>query len=153
MRVNAKFIEVVSNIKMLFNIRRQYYPKSKTIIRISGVEFFKEQDRTTFKLFYSTMSDEITVSRAEERWDTYNNEKSSIISPCNYIWERFYIWFDGICNPCDVDYKSILSPGKLTKDNTIKSIWNSSKLRSLRESHVNGGRTSITPCDRGGIDW
>ena len=62
-----------------------------------------------------------------------------------------YVWFDGKVNPCDEDYKSYLSYGKLG-EKTIKEIWNNQKIKNLRESHSNKKRIDIVPCDRCGVN-
>ena len=71
-----------------------------------------------------------------------------------YLWERMYVWFDGTINPCDVDYKSELSTGKLDySENNIKDLWNSKLFQSLRKKHLNNERQSIKPCDRCGLSF
>jgi hypothetical protein len=152
MRKNAKFDEVLENVKKLYQIRSEYYSDCRTVIRISGVDFLAGQNTKLFTEFWGTLADEITISVAESRWDTYSNPTHPDISnSCQYPWERFYIWYDGTCNPCDVDYKSKLSPGIVSKDASIKSIWKSKKLQKLKQMHLNGERSSIVPCDRCGI--
>ena len=91
----------------------------------------------------------------ENRWDTYHNPKDIMAQgACNYLWERMYVWYDGTTNPCDADYKSYLSTGKLDyKLNTIKEIWNSKKYSELREKHLTKKRQSLNPCDRCGLDF
>ena len=56
---------------------------------------------------------------------------------------EMYVWFDGKTNPCDVDYKSQLSMGKLDYKNNIKKIWNSEFFNDLRKKHLNKERQSI----------
>ena len=70
---------------------------------------------------------------------------------CNYLWERMYVWYDGLCNPCDIDYKSKLSVGSI-KDESIKEIWNGQKFTELRNMHLNGKRNKVYPCDRCPVD-
>ena len=71
---------------------------------------------------------------AYPRWNTYINEKmDELTKPCEYWWERMYVWFDGKVNPCDADYKSYLSYGNV-KENTIKDIWNSNKLKIIENN-------------------
>ena len=124
----------------------------RTAIRISGVHCGPEQDNEKFSEFWGQWSDEITISEVEERWDTYNNPiHPDLTTPCDYIWERFYVWWDGVCTPCDVDYKSKLSPSSLDENNSIKDIWNSKKYKLLRLNHENGMRSGCFPCDRCGV--
>ena len=65
-----------------------------------------------------------------------------------------YVWFDGTTNPCDVDYKSELSMGKLDYSrNNIRDLWHSKNFKSFRDQHMNAKRQSIKPCDRCGLSF
>ena len=46
-----------------------------------------------------------------------------------------YIWFDGKVNPCDADYKSLLSFGNVNQ-NSIKEIWSNNSIAKLRQDHL-----------------
>ena len=152
-RYKAKFSKVLENVKMINNIRDKHYPDSKTVIRISGIDCLPEQKLENFYEFWGGLADEITKQPAEERWDTYSNSlHPELTKPCGYPWQRFYVWYDGTCNPCDVDYKSKLSPGKLSESMTIKSIWKSDKLKQLKKLHKDGKRSLVSPCDRCGVE-
>ena len=83
--------------------------------------------------------------------DTYSNElRPDINSPCMYLWERMYIWVDGICNPCDVDYKSYLETGNIN-EKSIKDVWHGETYNKLRNDHLSDKRSDWNPCDRCGI--
>ena len=58
-----------------------------------------------------------------------------------------YVWYDGICNPCDFDYKSKLKIGNV-KEKSIKEVWLGQEFDKLRQLHLDNQRNSITPCDR-----
>ena len=156
--INKKnnFNLVIENIKKFNLIRKQEYPHSKTKTRVSGVVFREDQNIEEITKFWKKYVDDVAFVRAQNRWDTYMNEKVPLKSHCNYLWERFYVWFDGTTNPCDVDYKSYLSGGKLDPDNVsveeIKRIWNSKKLNDIRNNHDTGNRNKVNPCDRCGIE-
>ena len=84
----------------------------------------------------------------ENRWDTYNNPKEIAgTCACGYLWERMYVWYDGLCNPCDADYKSKLSVGSI-QEKSIHEIWHGQKYTELRNMHSNGKRNMVFPCDR-----
>lgn len=153
LRKNSIFEKIVENVKNLYEIRKKEFPNSETEIRISGVDHNRNLDREKFKTFWEKISDNVSVSYAVERWDTYNNAKTeSINSPCSFLWDRMYVWFDGKCNPCDADYKSYLSYGNV-KNQSIKEVWNSNELQKIKEQHVNGKRNCLEPCDRCGIEF
>ena len=62
-----------------------------------------------------------------------------------------YVWFDGIANPCDVDYKSNLEVGNIN-DNTISEIWHGETYTKMREDHIAKERSKWNPCDRCGLE-
>ncbi len=154
LRVNANFEEVLKNIIKFKEIREKYYKNSKTTTRISGVLVDEDQDIKKITKFWEQYVDHVVFVKCQNRWDTYNNDLDNEISPCNYLWERMYIWFDGIANPCDVDYKSYLKLGKLDySKNSIKDLWHSEAYRDIRNKHLTNKRKNINPCDRCGLTF
>lgn len=151
-RVKGVFEEIVNNIKKFKEIKEKFYPNSRCETRISGVKVDKKQDPVKFKNFWQDYVDNVVMVEMENRWDTYHNPKE-IMAPgaCNYLWERMYIWYDGLCNPCDIDYKSELSAGTV-KEQTIREIWHSKKYNDLRKIHLSGKRNKVYPCDRCPVD-
>ena len=110
--------------------------------------FHPEQNQDDFFNFWNKKVDTVSFVKVQNRWDTYNNpinkEKNN---PCDFLWEKIYVWWDGTTNPCDEDYMSVLSPGNASTM-TIKELWNGEKLNSLRKLHLNNGRVTKNPCDR-----
>ena len=153
LRLNAKFEEILVNVDRLFKIRKDHYPNSVTEIRISGVDNDKNLDRKKFKDFWIKRSDHVTASFPIDRWNTYKNKKDIGISdPCENLWDRMYVWYDGKVNPCDADYKSYLSFGDVSSD-TITNVWKSNKIMDLRNQHIKNLRNKTVPCDRCGVTF
>lgn len=150
-RVRGKFDEVLENVIRFHEIRKNEFPNSKLQTRVSGVKFRPDQDRDGFVAFWSKIADHVGYVDIEARWDTYGNplhpERSH---PCEYLWERAYVWFDGICNPCDVDYKSELTVGNI-HSMSLHEMWHSEAYEKLRTDHLSGKRQNHNPCDRCGI--
>tara|TARA_B100001248_G_C27399780_1_gene469187 strand:+ start:13410 stop:14588 length:1179 start_codon:yes stop_codon:yes gene_type:complete len=147
-RVGGNFEKLLNNIKLLTSIRKKEYPNSKLEIRISGVYFHEEQNPAEFNKFWEDKVDTVSFVKVQNRWDTYNNQKNlEKNNPCDFLWEKIYVWWDGTTNPCDEDYKSLLSPGNI-KDQSIKDLWNNNKLNELRKLHKDNKRITKIPCDR-----
>jgi radical SAM protein with 4Fe4S-binding SPASM domain len=147
-RVLGNFEQVLNNIEKFKEIKEKFYPESRCATRVSGVKIRKSQNTEKFKEFWKKYVDHVGFVEMEERWDTYNNPISIIDkSPCTYLWERMYVWHDGTCNPCDVDYKSNLAVGSI-KSSTIQEIWNNEQFTKLRNMHKQGKRNKFNPCDR-----
>lgn len=150
-RVRGNFDKVLANTRRFREIRDKHYPDSKAEIRVSGVKFRDDQDEKGFYDFWSEICDTVVFVRAQKRWNTYENPPHpEHASPCDLLWNRLYIWFDGTCNTCDEDYKGLLSPGNV-RDSKIREIWRGEGYSRLREKNLAGERCSIIPCDRCGI--
>jgi organic radical activating enzyme len=149
-RVRSNWNKVLDNIKNFETIRREMFPDTPIHTRVSGVLVDNDQDVDRISRFWSQYVDSTAFSVVEERWDTYHNDIVNISKPCGYLWERMYVWHDGTCGVCDVDYKSKLSVGKFKPGtgSSIGKIWNSFKYRQLRVDHKLGNRSCYTPCDR-----
>ncbi len=147
-RVRGIFETVIENIQNFAKIRKECYPNSKCATRISGVRVDKELDMNEFKQFWEKYVDHVVIVEMENRWDTYHNPlEIGAESPCQYLWERMYVWFDGKCNPCDADYKSELELGNIQKS-SLKQVWNSQKFSDIRNKHLKNQRSMCYPCDR-----
>ena len=151
LRKGASFETVFNNIKSFWALRNSdEFINHKLRVSISGVKVIDSQNEEEFSKFWSSYCDDAYLNPAEERWDTYfNSVHPDITDSCIYPWERLYVWHDGTLNPCDVDYKSLLSPGNIKDFESIEHAWN--KLSSLREAHLNNQRCNFAPCDRCGV--
>jgi radical SAM protein with 4Fe4S-binding SPASM domain len=150
-RVRGNFDEVVQNVRRLREIRDKSYPNSKVEIRVSGVRFREDQNEAGFREFWSKICDTVVYVRAQLRWNTYENDlHPERDRPCDFLWNKLYVWHDGTCNPCDEDYKSYLSPGSV-KEHSIRDIWHGEQLSQMRQAHINGDRANYNPCDRCGV--
>mgnify|MGYP006075678515 CR=1 FL=1 len=153
LRLGSNFEKVVGNVDRLYEMRKNNFPKSITEIRISGVDNEKNLDRKKFREFWIKRSDHVVAQWALERWNTYLNDTiDHLIEPCEYLFDRMYVWFDGKVNPCDADYKSYLSYGDVN-ENSISEIWNGPKIKKLRSDHLNNKRNQIEPCNKCGVQF
>tara|TARA_B110000444_G_scaffold197155_1_gene187948 strand:+ start:27 stop:1154 length:1128 start_codon:yes stop_codon:yes gene_type:complete len=151
-RVRGDFERVLGNIRNFNKIKNEFYPNANVVTRASGVIISSQQDIDKLTEFWSNECDEVSFEKAEAMADTYNNDLISNSGACNFLWENMYVWFDGKCNPCDLDYKSKLAFGNV-KDNSIEEIWKSREIEELRKKHLNGERYKVNPCDRCGVDF
>ena len=152
LRKNSNFENIVKNVNTLFQTRKKF-KNPLTEIRVSGVDYYKSTDKNKFHDFWIKTSDEVTIGNALERWDTYNNKiHHDINDPCENLWDRMYVWFDGKVNPCDADYKSYLSYGNV-KEFSIKQLWNNKKIQTLRNQHLTNQRKEINPCNKCGVTF
>ena len=146
-RVNAKFEIIMKNLNLLKNIRKKNYKHSKLQIRISGVKINIEQNVEEMYRFYKDFADEIALVNYSPWESAYDNEINNIEDVCSELYRRMFVWQDGKVNPCDYDYKSLLSKWNANQ-HSIKSIWNSNYYNEIRNLHKTKNRKKIEPCNR-----
>ena len=74
-------------------------------------------------------------------------KKNKLKKPCTELWRRMYVWWDGVANPCEVDFKSSLSVGHISK-NDVSGLWTSSIYENLRKKHKEKLRFNLDPCNK-----
>ena len=146
-RVGGKFERLLRNVKRFKEIKAKHYPDSETITRISGVKINSLQDIDSLENMWSHYADIVTFTNYTPWESSYNNSINDIELPCTELWRRTFIWQDGVVNPCDYDYKSLLSKWNI-KGTTISQIWTSEAYDDLRRSHLEKMRSQLEPCRR-----
>lgn len=147
-RKGAKFAQVLENVRRFRDIRAADYPASRTTTRVSGTIFRDDQEKEKIRDFWSGVADQVALHGAWPFWDSYSAPLSEVSTPCAVLWERMYIWWDGTCNPCDIDYKSLLALGRVDGRTTVKEIWMGGEARRQRELHHAARKNSLVPCNR-----
>jgi len=146
-RVNGSFEKILKNLNLFNKIKEEHYSKTDKIIRISGVKIHDEQNIKDMSQKWREFADIVAFTNYTPWESSYENDINDVVEPCSELWLRMFIWYDGKINPCDYDYKSLLSKQNVIK-NQISNIWNSNYYNSLREIHLNKKRSSIEPCKR-----
>ena len=145
LRVNGDLKKTLANIRMFKMIKDKNYKTNKIITRVSGVKFNNEQKFTDMENLWGELVDQVAFVDYNPWENCYEKEENDIQEACSDLWRRMFIWWDGKINPCDVDYKSHLSPGKFPEI-SIKDSWNSDLYNKLRNYHLNKKRNNFTPC-------
>lgn len=147
LRVGGKLERVVKNIKRFHEIREKQYSHSKTISRVSGVKIPGSDDIDHMERFWGNWVDQVSFVDYNPWEDTYQQPVNNITTVCSDLWRRMFVWWDGSVNPCDSDYKSILSVGK-APGIRLNSAWRSKQYEELRDNHKSRKRQKCNPCDR-----
>ncbi len=146
LRVNGDLDRVLKNIRRFKEIKESKYPNSRLITRVSGVAYDRErQDYEAIESYWREYVDQVAFVDYNPWENAYDNPGNGIEQVCSDLWRRCFVWWDGRVNPCDVDYRSFLSPGN-TDDASVGTIWTGLGYASLREAHVRGERQGLTPC-------
>ena len=146
-RVNAKFEKIIKNLELFNEIRTKKYSRADKIVRISGVKINNEQNIESMKKKWGDIADIVAFTNYTPWESSYDNPINDIKTPCSELWSRIFVWQDGKVNPCDYDYKSILSKWNIN-DQSTNNIWNSEEYNYLRYTHLNSLRSKINPCNK-----
>ncbi|MDP3775800.1 MAG: radical SAM/SPASM domain-containing protein, partial [Gemmatimonadales bacterium] len=147
-RVGADFDAVLNNVETFVKLRDQEFPGNRTVTRASMVVTREDQRIDTSRAFWLHRVDEVGVNPVFERLNIYDLPEKPIAVPCSILWERMYVWWDGGVNPCDADYLSHLSPGRIGEGQTVASLWTGQHMQSLREFHQTGRKNACSPCNK-----
>ena len=147
-RVNGKFEKIMRNLKLFAQIRKDHYSKSKHIVKMSGVKISKNnQSMKSMERQFKELVDVVAFVNYTPWESAYDNEPNDLKHACKELWTRMFVWADGKVNPCDYDYKSMLSKWNV-KSTSISKIWNSKEYNDLRQKHLNQKRNTVEPCAR-----
>jgi radical SAM protein with 4Fe4S-binding SPASM domain len=146
-RVGGTLERVLKNITLFRDIRAKHYPKSRLITRVSGVKVPGTPDLTEMETFWGNLVDQVAFVTYNPWENAYEQPVNEVAIPCSDLWRRMFVWWDGRVNPCDVDYKSTLSMGRLS-DSTLTGLWRSEAYMQLRENHLKNKRSAASPCNR-----
>jgi radical SAM protein with 4Fe4S-binding SPASM domain len=144
-RKRGNFEKIVENIANFKKIKETHYPSSKIITRVSGVKLNSMQNVEDMEKYWFQHVDQTGFTNYTPWHSSYTNTANNVIEPCTELWRRIFVWQDGTVNPCDYDYKSTLSVGKV-QDNSISEIWQSTAYEKLRKIHLSEKRCQISPC-------
>jgi len=147
LRVGGKLDRILENIRRFRHIQLKSYPKSRTITRVSGVRVPGTPDLDEMEGFWGELVDQVAFVKYNPWENVYDQPPNGISTLCSDLWRRMFIWWDGTVNPCDVDYKSWLSVGRVT-EHSLTNLWQSGAYTRLRSKHLSGQRAKCSPCNR-----
>lgn len=147
LRVNGNLERTIRNIEMFQNIRAKHYSGSRIITRVSGVKVSEQQTMDSMAGLWSSKVDQVAFVKYNPWENVYVAKPTDVVAPCSDLWRRMFVWYDGLVNPCDTDYKSMLAVGNV-KESAVSQLWRSDKYTALRVAHDAGKRCGVEPCRR-----
>ncbi len=150
-RVYGKLDRVLENINRFNQIRARDYPESRLITRVSGVMYDPTvQNMEEMVKLWGGLVEQVCFVKYAPWENVYEAEPVAVEKPCTELYRRMYVWHDGRVNPCETDYKSMLSVGSM-EDGSLRDLWRSAGYEALRAAHQGKGdlgRDDVEPCAR-----
>jgi sulfatase maturation enzyme AslB (radical SAM superfamily) len=145
LRVNGDLETVLANIRNFVEIKHRHYPQSRTITRVSGVKYSARQNFSEIELFWKDLADQVAFVDYNPWENPYDQPVNGLETPCSDLWRRAFVWWNGLVNPCDVDYRSTLAAGNIL-ETSLSELWSGEHYSALRAAHLNGHRQVCSPC-------
>lgn len=149
-RKGASFEKVRENIIRFLRIKKEMRSRIFCIIQMVVLKDNQDEGRALMCMWKSEGVDAVRIKK-----DEVHNEGSAIPGdhiarpprrhPCYVLWRGpLYIHYDGTVFPCCYT----LPEGAIgnIKRNTLKEIWNSPRMASMREAHVRGDLSAYSAC-------
>lgn len=152
MRPPGKLETVEENLRTLIKLKREM----KTTKPQVTVKIIKEplnaDEVGLFRRKWRGLAEEVYISflhnwggainKVEPKW--WGGSKRS---PCSWIFRHMYICWDGKVCLCCLDSEAKILLGDM-KEVSIKEIWCTPKLQTIRQAHLEGDFSVIPLCDK-----
>ncbi|OQW92806.1 MAG: radical SAM protein [Thiotrichaceae bacterium IS1] len=163
-KVDIDFSELVENIQWLHSNKQS----CEITIKIPGNYLTDEQKIYFFELFQSCC-DRIFVEDIAPIWPSFDVEKRAGIKlkndvgqyqrplekkeVCTYIFYAMAVNADATVSACCPDWNQQLIIGNI-REKSVKDIWNSKEMNTLRIQHLEGNRFKNDTCRQcGHVDY
>jgi radical SAM protein with 4Fe4S-binding SPASM domain len=153
-RKRGKFEKLISNLKMLFEIRNKNNSPMK-IYAGAVISKFNDENISSFKEVYRKYVDGIYLSplvnqsgQLAEMYERLKSDKIQISTnwkPCKMLWDRVVISWEGKLVACCVDYENDLEYGDFNTSK-LTDLWNSEKMEEWRRMHLSGNVNEMQLC-------
>lgn len=152
--IKLNFEKYVENIKYLYSIKKN----CEICIKTTG-DFLTDEEKNKFFEIFGDYSDRIFIENIAPCWSEFNvkdyldvnitkgiyNQPITNTNTCPYIFYSTTINSDGTVSLCFLDWKHKLIIGDV-KTQSLKEIWNSSKLFNYQIENLSGKRKCIEIC-------
>lgn len=142
-RVGADYNKVRMNILNFLNMKVRNGKKMFCAVQCIAMDETVNEIKDFRKLWNVKGVDSIRIRQL-----TYTGKGDYInkrTAPCYWLWYNPHIKWDGDMSPCCQDVNSEFVLGNV-KNKSIKGMWNSAKMKLLRQVHVQGKGNQISIC-------
>ncbi|KKI99138.1 radical SAM/SPASM domain-containing protein [Prochlorothrix hollandica] len=152
------FAKLVSNIQWLYENKGN----CEVVVKIPG-DLITEEQKQEFLETFGDYCDRIFIENFAPCWPEFDVESHTGVKitkgiyqqpiqptdTCPYIFYSFSVNADGLVSSCFLDWGRKLIVGDV-KSQSLKAIWNSDLMNSLRLQHLKGNRSQNSVCSQCG---
>lgn len=150
LRVGGNFEQILTNMRLLRVNRDVLKAKTGIEIWVAKQDLNREElESGKFHEFWKPYVDSIRVNQCFDMDDATEDDTVLPDWHCGHLWQRLVVLCDGQVTPCccGIDYhnKKVYSVGNV-RENSLKEIWNSKRMKVLREIHRKGQSHLLEMC-------
>jgi radical SAM protein with 4Fe4S-binding SPASM domain len=153
MRIGANFEQTLENMILFLRLKKKFGKKKPyTVLQfldIPNLEVDVANKKKIRDKFNSLPLDEIREIIAHNWGGNVELDKKppnfKLNRSCTFPWYSLTILWDGTVVPCPQDFLGEIELGNINSD-SIRTIWNSNEMMSLREKMVTRQYKSLGPC-------
>ena len=124
---------VLNNIFKFLELRKKFKVNGPII----GIDFYRlpenEREEDEFTKYWKRIVDHVNIFNISQQFAGCNSLPTRT-KTCRYLWERMTIYWNGDVTLCNADLHGDYLLGSL-EDNSIREIWNSDVLSSVKQKH------------------
>jgi radical SAM protein with 4Fe4S-binding SPASM domain len=145
--------KVVNNIRYMLELRKKLNLDGPKIEVVFYATPENEHEKNQYEEFWRGVVDGVNVYRASQSFREVKKQEVKIPprnKSCWLLWKRMCIFWNGEVTSCTSDVNGEYLLGDLKKQ-SIREIWNSEKMLSLKKLHKNRKFQQIPLCSH--CDW
>ncbi len=147
---NLKTVE--ENLKAFIKLKSELHTTRPQVIAKFIKESMNANEVSLFRRKWGGLVDEIFISflhnwggaikKKEPNW-----RGGSKRAPCSWIFRQMYICWNGKVSLCCLDSEAKTLFGDID-ETAIKEIWGNSKLKGIRQAHLDGDFSNLPLCSK-----
>ncbi len=139
LRPGANYHDVIENITSFVRLRDRMNARFP-VVTVSMVRMKSNADEADeFRAFWEPKVDLVTFVDYQnpiglDPVDRTVGEQRRVTAPCAQLWQRLFVWWDGMIHLCCGDYLGDVRLGRIG-ERTIEDAWHGPELEHFRKMH------------------
>lgn len=147
-RIKGDFDTLICNIKDFLKAKKRRGHGPYTCLQVIYMKKNAHEKKLFKNLFNKEEIRQIDQFRFKPLYETYNLKNTPVTHsrPCYWVWNMMSIYWNGDVALCCMDADARYNLGNVSQQ-SVKEIWNSSRISAIRDKHKKMKYDSMPLCD------